>query len=213
MTKAMILAIVVPTVATVIRSPGQRGFPECPPGERRRVLPRALTPAGPVPAPGPFCPVTPLPLYLVQGRRTEFVIINRPFLADYNLTVDTVITLASGPQIRALEEAANLKAPLTAQAAAPVTKGGVDVISPRTAFDVLNALLDETTASKPESDLDADAREIQREQVRIHQEIQTFRAGYRLLRGTPGTAKTVGGTAGAPDMESVLYALRQELIQ
>ena len=114
----MILAIVVPTVATVnAQIPDNVVFLNALQENVSCVLPRALTPAGPVPAPGPFCPVTPLPLYLVQGRRTEFVIINRPFLADYNLTVDTVITLASGPQIRALEEAANLKAPLTAQAA------------------------------------------------------------------------------------------------
>ena len=171
-----------------------------------------LTPRSAKPGPTTFCPNVPdEALHLIQGRRMEFMVVNRPFLADYSLSVDQVTKLVSGPQIRALEEAANLKTPLMSQGAAPVAKGGVDVIGARTAFDVLNALLDETTATKPELDLEADSREIEREQARIRQEIQAFEHNYALLRGAPGVFKSPGGTAGAPDMVSVLHALQDEI--
>jgi hypothetical protein len=151
-------------------------------------------------------------LFLRQGHRSELRIVNRRFLTDYTISIDGVTQVRTGVQIRNLEEAANLKVPV-APPAAPVAKGGVEVIRSRSAADILNALTDETAASQTQADLDADVREIERERARITAELRAFRESYQLMRGVPGTSYPPGSVAGSPNLESLLGALKDEYAQ
>jgi hypothetical protein len=148
-------------------------------------------------------------LFLRQGYRAEMRVLNRRFLTDYTLTIDGVTRVLSGVQVRNLEEAANLTVPV-APPVAPVAKGGAEVIRSRSAADILNALIDETTASQTIADLDADAREIERERTRIAAELRSFKESYQLVRGIPGKIYPRGSIAGAPNIESLHAALQQE---
>jgi hypothetical protein len=150
--------------------------------------------------------------FLRQGRRTELRVFNRRFLTDYTLTVDAVTSIQTGPNIRNLSEAENLTfaAP---SFAAPVAKGGAEGLSPRTANTILFELLDETTASKPESDLRADFAVLDREHERLVEELRAFRKTYRLLRGNPSAAPDptiCRKIAGAPDAENIFRCLNAE---
>ena len=148
--------------------------------------------------------------FLRQGRRTELRVFNRKFLTDYTLTVDAVTTVLTGPAIRNLNEAENLS--FSAPSFAAIAKGGTEGLSARTATSILFQLLEETTASQPESDLQSDFAVLDREHARIDEEIVAFRTTYKLLRGDPdATAGThCGKIAGAPDAENVFRCLREE---
>ena len=65
--------------------------------------------------------------YLVQGGRTEFLVVNRKFLAEYTISVDGVTTLQDS--IEDLDEAASLTTPLSSTSA-PVSKGAARKVSP-----------------------------------------------------------------------------------
>lgn len=149
--------------------------------------------------------------FLRQGRRTELRVFNRRFLTDYTITVDAVTNIQTGPAIRNLNEAENLTlgAPTFA---APTTKAGTEGLSTRTANSILFQLLDETTASQPESDLRSDFAVLDREHARIVEEIRAFRSTYQLLRGDPHSppGTNCGKIAGAPDAENLFRCLKEE---
>src|SRR5579864_2526765 len=102
-------------------------------------------------------------LFLRQGRRTELRVFNRKFFSDYTVTVDAVTSIQTGPNIRNLSEAENLGFSAPSFVTSPPSKGGAEGLSPRTANTILFELLDETTATKPESDLRADFVVLDRE--------------------------------------------------
>ena len=160
------------------------------------------------------CPprIYPRP-FLIQGQRAELRVFNRKFFADYSLTVDFVAPITSGPQIRNLSEAESLTLAPGAPAAPP-SKGGAGGLSARTAADILNQLLDETTATQPQADLEGDEQAITRQSLQVRAEIKAFKSDYRLLRGTQGSSKSpnlckkIGGSA---DADLMSYCLEQEL--
>jgi hypothetical protein len=156
--------------------------------------------------------LVPFP-WFAQGRPIEFVVINRPFLADYTVTIEGVTQVLTGPLIRSLDSAKDLRPPgAAAVGQTPVAKSGVDAISSRSASDILNLLLDESTAAKPEADLTADGLEISRERDRILQELRSFKESYTLLRGIPGAPGSLASAAGSPNLSSARAALESELI-
>ena len=149
------------------------------------------------------------PLFLKQGHRTELRVYNRRFLSDYNITIDNVTTL-TGPQIRNLAEAENLSlgAPSLIP---PPSKGGFETITQRTAGDILALLLDETQATKPLADLDADFGELRREYAQLRNDVGAFEQNYRLLLGDSSSQLDCQKISGSPDANSLLMCLGEEL--
>lgn len=122
--------------------------------------------------------------FLRQGRRTELEVFNRKFLADYSITVDAVTQIQTGPNIRNLNEAANLTLnPISL--VTPPSKGGSEGLVPRAADKILFDLIDETRATVPETDLRNDHEVIERERVRLVAQVRAFEEAYTLLRNNP----------------------------
>jgi hypothetical protein len=146
-----------------------------------------LQPPPPTPLPGGFtltaCPVAGNQYHLVQGQRTELRVFNRKFLTDYSITIDAVTQIQSGPNIRNLNEAENLTLGAASFASIPLTKGGTEVLTPRTATQVLLQLADETTSTQPQTDLASDLEVIERENAKLLAQTEDFAQSYHLLRG------------------------------
>src|SRR5581483_7121007 len=158
----------------------------------------------------PSCSDPKLPLlYLKQGDRSELRVYNRRFLSDYSITIDNVTTL-TGPQIRNLAEAENLSLG-TPSLIPPPSKGGFAAITQRSAGDVLALLLDESQATKPLADLDADFSELRREYAQLTNDIRAFEQNYRLLLGNANAQADCQKISGSPDANSLLKCLGQEL--
>ena len=149
-------------------------------------------------------------LFLVQGQRAELRVYNRKFFSDYSITIDAVTTL-TGPQIRNLPEAENLTLGTPSFAGPPPSKGGFETISQRTARDILALLLDETQATKPLADLNADYDELNREQAQIKRDINAFDQNYRILYGASKTAADCEKISGSPDAQSLISCFDGEI--
>lgn len=160
------------------------------------------------------CP-SPVPdLFVRKGHRAELRVFNRKFLTDYSITVDAVTSIEAGPNIRNLNEAENLTFTTPSFVGAPPSKGGAEGLTARGADQILYELLDETTASKPEADLDVDRVVIDREEARLKEEIRAFHESYELLRGEShlkASAADCMKVSGSPDAQTLLECLKEEL--
>src|SRR5207245_1087494 len=132
------------------------------------------------------------------------------FLSDYSITIDAVTTL-TGPKIRNLEEAENLTLGAPSFAGPPPSKGGFETIPQRTAGDILALLMDETQATKPTADLNADFKELSREYAQLKRDIKAFRQNYEVLTGDPNGRVDCQKISGAPDAHSLSKCLGEEL--
>ena len=129
-----------------------------------------------------------------QGRRTELEVFNRKFLTAYSITVDAVTQIQTGPNIRNLNEAANLTLnPISL--VTPPTKGGSEGLVPRAPDKILFDLIDETRASLPETDLRNDHEVIEREYAKVSEQLMAFERSYTLLVDRPGVTR---GTVSCP---------------
>jgi len=164
-------------------------------------------------APLPDCADSNLPrLFFVQGHRAELRVYNRKFLSDYNITIDAVTTLTGAP-IRNLAEAENLTLGAPTFAGPPPSKGGLETINQRSTGDILALLLDETQATKPLADLNADYGELKREQARVSDDMTAFSQNFRILYGDSTKSPDCRKISGAPDAQSLVFCLGRELDQ
>jgi hypothetical protein len=151
--------------------------------------------------------------YFIQGHRIELEIVNRKFLTDYSVTVDAVTQVQTGPNIRNLNEAANLTLnPISL--VTPPSKGGSEGLMPRAADKILFDLIDETRATLPEIDLENDHEVIERERAKVAAQFTAFRERYALLLRTPGFNADdldCANMSGAPDVENLSACLSKEV--
>jgi hypothetical protein len=175
--------------------------------------------ASSVPVIRPERPPRPLPdcsdlnrptLFFVQGHRNELRVFNRKFLSDYTISIDQITTL-TGNGIRNLQEAENLTLSAPSFAAPPPSKGVVQVIGQRSAGDILALLEDETLATKPLADLNADFTELNREGRQIERDIRAFDENYGITYGNRQAVIDCAKITGSPDALSLFACFRQEL--
>jgi hypothetical protein len=175
---------------------------------RTCVVPRSAV------ASGTRCPPIAVPgNYFVQGHRIELQVLRRKFLADYGISIDGVTQLQSGPNIRNLNEAENLTLGPVSLATIPPSKGGAEGLTARTAATILFELVDETTATKPQADLDADRDVIQRERAKIKAQQKDFEKSFTLLRGdltVAASAITLGEALGSPNVYAISTRLNKQ---
>jgi len=151
--------------------------------------------------------------YFVQGHRVELQVFNRKFLTDYSISIDGVTQLQTGPNIRNLNEAENLTLGAASFVTIPPSKGGAEGLTPRTADSILLELVNETTATKPRTDLDADHEAIERERAKIQAQQRDFAETLVLLRGdvnVPRDRITLGAALGSPDVYRISVSLENQ---
>jgi hypothetical protein len=158
------------------------------------------------------CPAADdLRLYLTQGKRMQFRVINRRFFSDYTITIDGVTQLKQIP-IQDLEEAANLQVPAPS-AGAPAAKGvalkGLAVsglLQLRTSQDLLAELVDEGKSSNPANEILSDWLVVQRAENKVDEEIKALDVVWEVLDGG-AAARNCQQNFGAPTISSTLGCL------
>jgi outer membrane murein-binding lipoprotein Lpp len=161
------------------------------------------------------CPV-PGYHFLVQGKRTELQVFNRKFLTDYSISIDAVTQIQTGPNIRNLNEAENLTLGAVTLASIPPSKGGAEGLTARTATQILLELVDETTSTKPRTDLLSDLDIVERERARLAAQIDDFTQHYQLLVGglaVPPAQQDCQAVIGSPSILPLWECLDDELFR
>lgn len=149
--------------------------------------------------------------YFIQGRRIELEVVNRKFQTDYSISIDGVTELQSGPNIRNLNEAQNLSLGTASFASIPLSKGGVEGLTPRTAAGIVMQLIDEETSSQPLADLNNDHAVIQREFAKLEAQIDDFTQHYDLVLGTnPNGDDNCAAVRGSPSVIPLQVCLDDE---
>jgi len=168
-------------------------------------------PAPPIPPHGPqTCPFAGYH-YLVQGKRTELQVFNRKFLTDYSISIDGVTQIQTGPNIRNLNEAENLTLGAASFASIPAAKGGTEGLSSRTATQILLELANETTSTKPRTDLLSDLEVVGREQAKLMALVDDFNQHYNLLVGGFPADQDCHAVIGSPSVDRLTECLDDEL--
>ena len=151
--------------------------------------------------------------FFIQGHRIELEVVNRKFFTDYSVTIDAVTQLQTGPNIRNLNEAANLTLnPISL--VTPPSKGGTEGLTPRTTEKILFDLIDENRATVPETDLRNDQEVIKRERSKVREQLAAFENSYELLVDRPGVAPlnvSCPTMSGDPAVNSLSLCLDREL--
>jgi len=161
------------------------------------------------------CPV-PGYHFLVQGKRAELQVFNRKFLTDYNISINALTQIQTGPNIRNLNEAENLTLGAATLASVPPSKGGAEGLSTRTATQILLELVDETTSTKPRMDLLSDLDVVERERARLNAQIDDFNQHYELLVGglaVPPAQQDCQAVIGSPSVGPLWECLDDELFR
>jgi hypothetical protein len=207
-------------MAVVVVACALQAAAQCPPGSGNMVL--RLNEANPshvdllfenqaanFNCPGPAS--TLKPGFLVQGHKMELRVFNRKFLTDYSISIDAVTELQTGPNIRNLNEAENLTLGPASLASIPLSKGGAEGLTPRTADKILFDLIDETKATGPQTDLNNDHDFIERERAKTKALVQDFEERYTLLRGPNSPVNVDCHTVlGAPSVQTLSVCLGME---
>jgi hypothetical protein len=152
--------------------------------------------------------------FFIQGRNIQLQVVNRKFLSDYRVTLDTVTQLKTGPDVRNLDESANLTLGPATLASLPASKAGTEGLTGRTATQILLQLVDETTSGQPKIDLDSDVLVIERERAKLDALIADFAEKYNLMAGTPvaqAADDDCNAVEGAPTVIPLQVCLDDEL--
>jgi len=151
--------------------------------------------------------------FFIQGRDMELQVVNRKFLTDYQITIDQVTHLQTGPNVRNLDEASNLSLGPASFASFPPSKGGTEGLTARTATQILLQLVEETTSSQPETDLNSDVLVIERERAKLKAQIADFTTHYDLVAGSqipPNPFSDCDAAVGSPAVIPLRYCLEDE---
>ena len=150
-------------------------------------------------------------LFLTQGKRTQFRVVNRKFLSDYTINIDGVTQLKQIP-IEDLEEAANLQTPLqnlaagAAKGVAPKGLATAGLLQLRTAQDFLMELVDEGKSSNPANEILSDLLVVQREASKVDKEGAALDTTWEVLNGA-ANGRTAQQAFGAPTIVSTMATL------